>query len=168
MPDPRPSVAQLPRGLCGVVFRHDGTLDREALGRDLARLCRMRRLALVVAGDPRLAAKLGAGVHLRGGRWPDGVRIRFGLRTCSAHSIPDLRRARRAGVQLAFVSPAFATASHPGADGLGVLRWSRLAGAAAMSVGALGGIDGASAGRLPRSLCRAAGAIGALAARVPV
>jgi thiamine-phosphate pyrophosphorylase len=165
--DPRPSVAALPRGLCGVVLRHDGEPEREALGRDLARLCRARRLTLVVAGEPRLAAKLHAGVHLRGGRWPGSVRAGCGLRTSSAHSIPDLRRACRAGARLAFLGPAFATASHPGAVGLGMLRWSRLAGAAHIPVGALGGVDGMRARRLPRVYCRAAGAIGALAVRAP-
>lgn len=167
LPDPRPSVAALPRGLCGVVLRHDGEPDREALGRDLARLCRARRLTLVVAGEPRLAAKLHAGVHLRGGRRPGSVRAGSGLRTSSAHSIPELRRAWRAGARLAFLGPAFATASHPGAAGLGVLRWSRMAGAAHTPVGALGGIDGLRARRLPRFHCRAAGAIGALAVRAP-
>ena len=51
LPDPRPSVARLPRGLAGVVLRHDGEPGRAALGRDLARICRARRLVLVVAGD---------------------------------------------------------------------------------------------------------------------
>ena len=163
LPDPRPSVAALPRGLCGVVLRHDGEPDREALGRDLVRLCRARRLMLVVAGEPRLAAKLHAGVHLRGGRWPGNVRAGCGLRTSSAHSIPELRRASRAGARLAFLSPAFATASHLDVAGLGMLRWSRLARRSQIPVGALGGIDGMRARRLPRLQCRAAGAIGALA-----
>src|SRR4029077_3608108 len=101
LPDPRPAATRLPRGLAGVVLRHDGEPGRAALGRDLARICRARRLALVVAGDPRLAAALGAGVHLRAGRWP-GVPFRHrGLITSSAHSLLDLRRARRAGAALA-------------------------------------------------------------------
>src|ERR1041384_7766902 len=70
LPDPRPAIARLPRGLAGVVLRHDAEPGRAMLGRDIARICRARRLALVVAGDARLAAVLGAGVHLRGGRWP--------------------------------------------------------------------------------------------------
>ena len=74
LPDPRPAVARLPKGLAGVVLRHDGAPDRAALGRDLARLCRARRLTLVVAGDVRLAASLRAGVHLRAGRWPSAIR----------------------------------------------------------------------------------------------
>ena len=95
--DPRPSVARLPRGLAGVVLRHDGDPRRAELGRALARICRARRLALVVAGDVRLAAALGAGVHLRGGRWPGHARTRRGVLTSSAHGPAELRRAQRAG-----------------------------------------------------------------------
>ena len=166
--DPRPAVARLPKGLAGVVLRHDGDPARAALGRALARLCRARRLKLVVAGDTRLAAALGAGVHLRGGRWPAGAPIpprrrRGTLLTSSAHGVPELRRAARAGADLAFLSPAFATISHPDAAALGPLRWGRLARGAALPVAALGGIGGASVRRLPRRLCVAVGAIDALA-----
>jgi thiamine-phosphate pyrophosphorylase len=160
--DPRPSVARLPRGLAGVVLRHDGDPHRAALGRTLARICRARRLALVVAGDVRLAVALGAGVHLRGGRWPGHVRTRRGLLTSSAHGPVELRRAWRAGAHLAFLSPAFPTPSHPEAPGLGPARWSRLAGGAQLPVAALGGIDRTTVRRLPMGLCRGVGAIGAL------
>ncbi len=112
LPDPRPAVARLPIGLGGVVLRHDGEPGRLALGRDLARICRARRLTLVVAGDARLAAALGAGLHLRGGRWPGPVRPRRGLVSSSAHGSAELHRARRAGADLVFLSPVFATASH--------------------------------------------------------
>jgi len=163
LPDPCASAARLPRGLAGVVLRHDAEPQRRALGRALARICRVRRLALVVAGDTRLAAALGAGVHLRGGRWPDHARTRRGWRTSSAHSMAELRRARWAGADLAFLSPAFPTASHPGAPGLGPQRWSRFARAAGVAVAPLGGTTHVNVRRLPRSLCRAVGAIGALA-----
>jgi thiamine-phosphate pyrophosphorylase len=165
LPDPRPAAARLPRGLAGVVLRHDGEPGREALGRDLARICRARRLVLVVAGDVRLAAALGAGVHLRSGHWPRPIRhgrIK-GLTTSSAHGPADLRRARRAGAALAFLSPVFATASHPGAAALGPVRWVSMARSAKLPVAALGGIDGACIRRLPVTICRAIGAIGALA-----
>ena len=161
LPDPRPAVGRLPRGLAGVVLRHDGAPNRAALGRELARLCRARRLVLVVAGDVRLAAALGAGVHLRGGRWPGPVRTR-GFVTSSAHGLPDLRRARRAGAMLAFLSPIFPTASHPGAPALGPVRWTRLARAAPLPVAALGGVEPVRLRRLPPQTCRAVGAIGAL------
>ena len=163
LPDPRPAVTRLPKGLAGVVLRHDGEPGRAALGRDLARVCRARRLVLVVAGDVRLAAALRAGVHRRGGRWPGARRMRRGFVTSSAHNPADLRRAARAGARLAFLGPAFPTESHPGAPALGVLRWCRLARGAGIGVAALGGIDGISVRRLPRGVCRAIGAIGALA-----
>ena len=163
LPDPRAAVARLPRGLAGVVLRHDGEAGRTALGHDLARICRARRLVLVVAGDVRLAVALHAGAHLRAGQWPGSTRLRHGLLTSSAHNAKELRRARQAGVDLAFLSPAFATASHADATGLGPLRWAALARRAGLPVAALGGIDGKSIRRLPRQLCRAIGAIGALA-----
>lgn len=162
LPDPRRSVQALPRGRAGVVLRHDQDPARLALGRDLARICRDRRLVLVVAGDSRLAARLGAGVHLRGGR-RSGPRGRRGLVTSSAHTIPSLLAARSAGAELVFLSPAFATASHRGAPGLGPLRWAIMARAAAgLRVAALGGIDGLSVLRLPARRLAAVGAIGAL------
>lgn len=168
LPDPLPAVARLPRGLAGVVLRHDHDPHRAALGRALARLCRMRGIALVVAGDLRLAAALHAGVHLREGRWPAPLRPRSGWVTSSAHTAAALHRAHRAGAQLAFLSPAFPTASHPDAAGLGPVRWSRLARGAPLPVAALGGIDHASVRRLTGRLCTAAGAIGALVPAAPL
>ncbi len=160
--DPLAAVARLPRGLCGVVLRHDGmpggAAARAALGRALARLCRARGLALSVAGDWRLAAALGAGLHLRDGRRPSGAPRWLRAATSSAHGVAALRRARREGA-LAFLSPAFATASHPGASGLGPCRWGLLARRGG-AVAALGGVDGRRVRRLPG--CVGVGAIGAL------
>lgn len=162
LPDPRAAVGRLPKGLAGVVLRHDDDPRRAILGRDLARICRARRLVLVVAGDVRLAAALRAGVHLRGGRWPPPIR-RKGLHTSSAHSAVDIRRARLAGGAIAFLSPVFPTASHAGAPALGATRWSSLARVARMPVAALGGVTGRTVRHLPSRLCWGVGAIGALA-----
>jgi thiamine-phosphate pyrophosphorylase len=162
LPDPRAAISRLPRGLAGVVFRHDDHPERARLGRDIARICRARRLVLVVAGDVRLATALRAGVHLRGGRWPGLVRTTRFV-TSSAHGFMDLRHAARAGAKVAFLSPVYATASHPEVLPLGPARWSRLTRAAPRAVAAVGGIDGASVRRLPSRLCQAVGAIGALA-----
>jgi thiamine-phosphate pyrophosphorylase len=163
LPDPRPAAKRLPRGLAGVVLRHDGEPDRLAIGRDLARICRARRLPLVVAGDVRLAAALGAGVHLRAGRWPAPIRLRGRLVTSSAHTLVELRRARRACASLVFLSPVFATLSHPDAASLRAATWTRIAHTSGAVVAALGGIDGATVRRLPRNRCIAIGAISALA-----
>ncbi|MDA8050368.1 MAG: thiamine phosphate synthase [Rhodospirillales bacterium] len=160
LPDPLPAVARLPPGLAGVVFRHDEAAGRAALGRALARLCRARRLVLVVAGDVRLAANLHAGLHHRRGRrtvpWP-----RRGVLTASAHDRAELARAARAGADIVFLGPAFATASHPGQRPLGPVRWNLLARRASIPVAALGGVTGKSIRALPRAA--AAAAIGALA-----
>jgi thiamine-phosphate pyrophosphorylase len=159
LPDPLPAVARLPRGLCGVVLRHDGAPGRAALGRALARLCRARGLVLSVAGDWRLAAALGAGLHARAGRRPCGAPRGLPALTSSAHGVADLRRARRLGA-LPFLSPAFPTASHHGAAGLGPSRWGLAAQHGGQAVAALGGVDGANVRRLPG--CAGVGAIRAL------
>jgi thiamine-phosphate pyrophosphorylase len=166
LPDPCGAARRLPPGRAGVVLRHDADPERAKLGRDLARICRARRLMLVVAGDVRLARDLGAGVHLRGGRWPGVVRS-HGFVTSSGHSVPELRRAARAGAQLAFLSPVFHTASHETAAGLGPLRWGQMAvrlrrAHRSMRLAALGGMDGRNVRRLPSRTCQAVGAIGAL------
>lgn len=161
--DPLAAVAALPRGAAGVVYRPEGlaAAERLRLGRALAALCRARRLTLVVAGDGRLAARLGAGTHWREGSRPDLATRRGGFRTASAHGVAGLVRARRAGLALVFLSPVFATESHPGAPALGAVRFAALAGRAGLAVAALGGIRAANVRRLGRR-ADAVGAIGAL------
>jgi len=138
-------VARLPRGLCGVVFRHDGVAGRASLLRRLAAVCRARNILLVSAGAG--AVPRGVGRHLRGGRGRRGGTV---LVTSSAHGRAELVRARRAGAALAFLSPVLPTASHPGAPALGVVRWAGLARGAGLPVFALGGMTGLSARHLPR------------------
>lgn len=159
MPDPLAAIARLPPGLCGVVFRHDDLPNRLELAIAIASLCRRRRLMLSVAGDWRLAARLRAGVHMRGGEGPPGRGV---FRTASAHDRAQLARARRAGA-ITFLSPVFATRSHAAGKPLGVWRWAALARLGGSGVLALGGIDGRTARRLPKRAW-GAGAIGALGA----
>ncbi len=170
LPDPCMAIAALPRRLCGVVFRHDGVAGRAALAKAVARQCRRLGIPLVVAGDARLAAAVGAGVHLRGGRWPGGLGRKSWRRpgtliTSSAHSEAELRRAWIMGADAVFLSPVLPTSSHPGAPAFGVLRWAALGLQAHGAVMALGGVDGRMVRRLPR-WCGGVGAIGALMAGV--
>ncbi len=156
VPNPLSAIAKLPKNLCGVVFRHDRAPNRLALGVRIAALCKARRIALVVAGDARLAARLHAGVHLRGGRWAGHVRTP-GLRTASAHSVFEIILARRADIQIIFISPAFATASHPGVKGLGAYGWRTLARhAGPQKAYGLGGISGQTIKSLAHLCCGAA------------
>ena len=154
LPNPGAAAGALPRG-AGVVARG---LAPEAL-RELARTARIRGLILMVAGDGRLALALRAGLHLPERRPSTGLlpflaaRRRgapFALLSAATHG--DGRAvcvAHRLGVDLVFLSPAFPTASHPGARALGPLRWGLLARKILQPVVALGGITPRAARRLP-------------------
>lgn len=144
----------LPRG-AGVIFRHYRTPDRAALAARVRTACRRRGLLFVAAGDPRLARAWRAdGCHGRA----------FGSLTAPAHNRAELVAARRKGVRLAFLSPVFATRSHPGAPSLGPLRFGRLARGAGIPVAALGGVQAADVSRLKRLGACAWGAIDAWSA----
>jgi thiamine-phosphate pyrophosphorylase len=167
LPDPLAAIARLPRGgLCGVVFRHDGVAGRADLAMQVARLCRKRGLPLVVAGDARLSARVNAGLHLRGGRWPDSrrprQRQRSALVTSSAHDIAELRRAVSAGAEIIFLSPAFPTLTHAGSTALGAARWANIARRKVNAkIYSLGGVNGDNV-HLLAGFCAGVGAISAL------
>lgn len=167
LPDPCAAALRLPRG-SGVLARGVGP---QVLAR-LARLCRARGLVLLVGGDGRAALRYRAGLHLPERAAAHGVlpflaaRRRgagFALLSVAVHGRAGVARGRRFGADLGLVSPAFPTASHPGAPALGPLRWARLAGRLGRPAVALGGLDGATAGRLGRFPAGLA-AVGALAA----
>jgi len=168
LPDPLAAVARLPAG-SWVILRHYGDPQREALARSLAKLCRAKRLVLLVAGDFRLAVANGAGLHL-----PEGLvrQARPGWRlwkikgraplTIAAHSRLALHHARRAKADAALLSPVFPTNSHPGAKALGALRFRQWARGAAVPVYALGGINASTARGLSGSGAAGLAAIGGL------
>lgn len=86
----------------------------------------------------------GCGLHLPSaclGRPPAAWR-RAPFVTAAVHGVGDAVRARRLGVAIGFVSPVFATRSHPGARFLGRARAMRLA-RLLPAAGLLGGITGA-------------------------
>lgn len=126
------ALERLPEG-GGVVFRHYGLLpaDRRTLFEQVRAVSRRRRLTLLVAGMPLAGAD---GAHGRPGA---------GLRSASAHSLRELKAAERAGADLVFLSPVFATRSHPQAKPLGARRFALLAHQAKVPVIALGGMNAA-------------------------
>lgn len=138
-----PALRALPHG-AGVVFRHHATpaAARRALFDRVRRVARARRLVLFLAGPPSLVRAWRAdGSH---GRGPAGG----GLRSAPAHDRRELVAARRAGAAVVFVSPVFATRSHPGAPALGPVRFGLLVRPAGVPVIALGGMTRDRARRL--------------------
>ncbi len=117
-----PALRALPRG-SGVVFRHYGVdaAERKQLGKVIRRIASARRLMLVEGGRTH-------GRHR-------------GAITAPVHSLPERLRAERNGAKLLFVSPLFATASHPGARVLGRVRFGLLIRGTHLPVIALGGMN---------------------------
>jgi thiamine-phosphate pyrophosphorylase len=160
---------RLPRRAAGVVAR--GPAPPE-VRQGLARIARQRGLTLLIGADGRAALALRAGLHLPdreggvAGLLPFLAARRGGPRwavlTLAVHGRRGIARARRLRPALVFLSPAFPTASHPGAPALGPLRWAALARRLPCPAVALGGVAPATAGRLPVRLAAGLAAIGAL------
>ena len=130
------ALERLPKG-AGIVFRHYGLAPRQRrqLFEKVRKLARRRRLFLLGAAGLR-----GDGIH--NGRSP-------GFWSASAHSLRELKAAERSGAALIFLSPAFATRSHPGARPLGPVRFGLIARNARVPIIALGGMDARRARSLP-------------------
>lgn len=157
------TVGRLPAGL-GVIYRHFGAADRVDVARDLARICRRRRLVLLVAADPALARAIKAdGVH-----WPIACLRRIRpkrnnwIETASAHSRRDLVRAARMGVDAALLSAVFASDSASAPPPMGPNRFARAALDAPLPVYALGGVSAANARRAMKHAAGWAGISGVM------
>jgi thiamine-phosphate pyrophosphorylase len=131
------AIGRLPRG-AGIVFRHYSLapIQREVLAIRISGWARERGITLGIAGDVGLAERLGAElVHnpsMTAGKMPFSR---------SAHDIDEADAARREGASLVFVSPVYATRSHPGQDPLGPEFAGRIARTAGVPAIALGGVD---------------------------
>jgi len=143
--EPLAAARALPRGSMVVVRTRDSARLETFSGAAL-RTARTARLAVVISGDPELAARLGAdGFHLPETRMGESAywRARFPslLVTTSAHSIRALLRAQVMPVDLVFLSPVFATRSHPERASLTPVRANLLAKQMRKPLYALGGIE---------------------------
>jgi len=127
------ALKRLPRG-SGVVFRHYATpiAERRRLFSRVVRIARARGLVVVRAGA--WCGPGANGVHNQRGRR---------LRTVAAHSRDEALAAVRRGADMVFVSPVFATRSHPGAAVLGVELAEGIARELPVPAIALGGMDAA-------------------------
>ena len=122
----------------GIVFRHYALAPAERLhlAAEVASICRARGFTLAVAGDLDMAQAVGADlIHNPADIEAD---IPFSK---SVHSLEDAEATARIGASLVFVSPVFATRSHPGAPALGPDHAKRLAEAAGAPAIALGGMN---------------------------
>lgn len=127
------ALLRLPRG-GGVVFRHHATpvAARRRLFARLMRIARPRGLTVVCAAP--LAGPGAAGLHNARRRHP-------GLNTASVHDRREAVAALRRGADLLFVSPVFATRSHPGVVALGPQGAARLGRGIPVPIVALGGMN---------------------------
>jgi thiamine-phosphate pyrophosphorylase len=131
------AARRLPRGSMVVVRARDAK-KRLALVEQLHGIA-----PLLIAGDPALAAEIGAsGLHLPQVRMKEAAhwRARFPhwIITSSAHSLRALMHAHF--LDAVFLSPVFATASHKDTRPLTAVRAAFMAAQAPVPVYALGGI----------------------------
>lgn len=142
-PHPERIVAGLPAGW-GVIYRHFGAPDREAVARRLLALCRKRKLLLLIGADAELAAKIRAdGVH-----WPGRMagaarkwRGRFRFQTMSVHVGEIAFRAVLFPVSAVLISTVFPSRSASAGQAIGAARFRRMAAALPCPAYALGGIN---------------------------
>lgn len=134
------SVRRLPRG-SGIVFRHYHLpkASRRARFETVRKLVRLQGHMLFLAGSPSLARLWGAdGVHGRAVR-----RSALGglLHSVPVHDAKEIHQANRGGADIYFLSPIFATRSHPGQRPLNCLQTRRLAALCNGAVIYLGGMN---------------------------
>lgn len=142
------ALAALPRG-SGLIYRHYHLepAGRHARFRALRRVARGRGHVVVLADSALTAREWGAdGIYgTPRALWP---RRRGLLNLATAHDLAELGLAARLGADAALLSPVFATATHPGGETLGPVRFRLLARQSRLPVIALGGMTEKRAGAL--------------------
>ncbi len=147
LPDPV-AVAQVMPQTWGLIVRHYDHPDRAALAQYTATVCRARGVVCLIAGDWRLADRVGAdGVHMPEGLLHSGscAPLKLWCRrgkhlTVSAHGRDGLRRAAALSVDAVLLSTVATTVSHPDHKPMGRLRYAAVVQSRTMSVYALGGM----------------------------
>ncbi|WP_293880786.1 thiamine phosphate synthase [Sphingomonas sp.] len=135
------AIALLPRR-SGIVFRHHSLepLARRTLFDQVLKLARRSNHVLLLSGTPQQARQWGAaGAHNR------SRLISQGIRTAPVHNGRECVAALHAGADLIFVSPVFATRSHPSQSPLGRVRLAIVSGPVRSRTIALGGMSATQA-----------------------
>jgi thiamine-phosphate pyrophosphorylase len=117
------SIRRLPSG-SGVIFRHYelDQIQRFALFRQIAHICRQRGHVLLLAGSERSA------LHWRADGFHRRVRKRSKMiQSASVHDWRELAEAKRLKSTMILISPIFATNTHPGQRPFGLHRLNRMA-----------------------------------------
>lgn len=132
------AIDRLPEGNGGVVFRHHGNSpgDRITLGEKIAERCIERSLTLAVSRDLSLARRLDAALVHNPAEAPGTLPF-----SRSAHSFEETLEAIAAGASLIFLSPLFATRSHPGLEPLSRENARDIIAASPVPVIGLGGMN---------------------------
>jgi thiamine-phosphate pyrophosphorylase len=133
------ALERLPDG-AGLVFRHHSLPEpeRHDLFARIKTEGERKGLLLMLAGDPEQAVEWGAaGAHGR----ISGQPVTGLLRSMSVHDHAELEEAANVGVDFIFVSPVFATRSHPEAVPLGPARFGTIVRKSPMPAIALGGMN---------------------------
>lgn len=157
---PKPAGAR-----SAVIFRHYRHQGRDALAQKVAATTRSAGHLFFVAGDAALAVATGAdGLHLpqwqlAGIHKPDGL-----LLSAACHDLAAIRTAESCGADCIFLSPVFATESHPDNPALGIARFRTLTAQTDLPTLALGGINGCNAEELLESGAAGLAAVSALSA----
>ncbi|WP_337190170.1 thiamine phosphate synthase [Alteraurantiacibacter aestuarii] len=141
------ALARLPRG-SGFIYRHYHLPDAQRVARyaALERIARARDHVVVLADSALTAREWGAdGIY---GAPRSLYPRRDLLMLATAHDMREIALANTLGADAILLSPAFATATHPGAPSLGPVRFRLLARHAQVPVIALGGMNTRNAMRL--------------------
>lgn len=151
LPDFRRRVARVvERGASLVQLRAPWADQRElgALAASAIEYCRPRAVPVVINGEPErvmpvIAATGADGIHLPVRCWRDLTAVskpEAGWLGMSCHDREELAEAVRLGADYAVLGPVLATASHPGAPGIGWERFAELTAPLPLPVFAIGGM----------------------------
>ena len=148
-----------------MIFRHYNDPDRATRAGELVSQAHRLGVQVLVAGDPRLAWRVGAdGVHLPSHLLRRRVLSRLAamrpnwLITAAVHDQRELTRAADAQVDAVMVSPIFPTTTRVQRQVLGLIGLRRMTAIATVPVFALGGLNTTVIPRL--RFCGAAGFAG--------
>ncbi len=131
------AIDRMPKA-SGIVLRHYtlAPAERLSLAAEVASTCQARGFTLAVAGDIDMARTVGASLIHNPPAVPAGIPFSKAI-----HSLEEAEATARIGASLVFVSPVFATRSHPDATALGPDHAKRLADAVGVPAIALGGMS---------------------------